>query len=69
MFIDLPVAFNILRHSRLLPKSKSHSFEEIELDWRTNYLLERSQRSQINEKVSNQEIFKYCDIIRFVDEK
>ena len=69
MFIDLSVAFNILRHSRLLPKSKSHSFEEIELDWFTKYLLEISQRFQIHEKLSNQEIFKYCDIIRFVDEK
>ena len=56
-------------HSRLPAKSKVHSFEEIELDWCTNYLLERSQRSQINEKVSNQEIFKYCDIIQCVDKR
>ena len=52
-----------------LSESKSHSFEEIELDWFTKYLLEISQRFQIHEKLSNQEIFKYCDIIRFVDEK
>ena len=53
VFVELSKAFHTLGHSRLLAKLKAHSFEEIELEWFTNYLFGRSQRVQINEKASN----------------
>ena len=53
VFIDLSKAFDTLGHSRLLAKLRSYGFEEVEIEWFTNYLFGRTQRVKIDDQLSD----------------
>ena len=53
VFIDLSKAFDTLGHSRLLAKLRSYGFEEVEIEWFTNYLFGWTQRVKIDDQLSD----------------
>ena len=53
VFIYLSKAFYTLGHSRLLAKLRSYGFEEVEIEWFTNYLFGRTQRVKIDDQLSD----------------
>jgi len=53
LFIDLSKAFDTIRHSVLLSKLQAYGITDNELNWLTEYLINRKQVVQYNETFSN----------------
>ena len=51
-FVDLRKAFDTVNHAILLKKLKCYGISDVTLDWCTNYLADRSQRTLANETLS-----------------